>query len=146
VVFDAEGMKGIWRERIEESALVRNLALVLHSRNFEVLQTHISSLLERAYGCSLLSALSSPEHGAMILRDENGNHDFVAMAGPVLADLGLNDKPTPLRPRKNSEYLSRLFTTRSWESPTPRPLTLTGRLGERGAPLSLRHMTSVGSA
>jgi hypothetical protein len=146
VVFDAEGMRGFWRERIDEGALIRNLSFVLHSRNFEILQAHISGLLDRGYGRSLLSALNSPEYGAMILRDENGAEDFVAMAGPALAELGLSDTPTPLRLRKNSKYLSDLLSKRSWELPVSRPLTLTGRLGQRGAPVPLRYLTSMGSA
>ena len=61
LLFDADGLKGLWRDRIEEGVLMRNLALVFHDGGFAILQQQISTLLTRNYGCALLTALGSQE-------------------------------------------------------------------------------------
>jgi hypothetical protein len=116
ILFDADGLKGFWRDRIEEAVVMRNLALVLHDGGFAILQQQISTLLTRNYGCALLMALGNQENGALKLRDIDGERGFAVSPGKLLAEqAGIMDTEVPLSVRKEVRgTLSQLLTSLSW--------------------------------
>lgn len=117
-LFERGGMRRAWSDRITEGAMMRNLALSLHSGNFAVLQDSIESLMEReSYGPGLVASLRSPEHMGLELTDTNDDNGFIVRAGLRVAEcLGLQDRrPVALNVSdKAASRLSEMISQSNW--------------------------------
>jgi hypothetical protein len=139
-LFARSGLKPQWRARIDEGALMRNLALAIYVSGFSLLQDHLSDLLKKSYGRSLIARLSAPEHEALDLTDANDSSGFIVRIGKRVASY-LNLSRPPLTSlvlsNKAADRLSHLLTSRMWNRRSHTALqlrpTFSGQLGRRAA-------------
>jgi hypothetical protein len=116
-MFDGKRMKPEFQAHLHEAALARNLTLVLEHSRFVILEEHIANLLEKESGRGLFLSLSSPEHGALVLKDGNNKNEFhVDVAPHIVNYLGSRkQRPITLKLRKTSaNLLSGVLTQRTW--------------------------------
>jgi hypothetical protein len=116
-LYDETGLAARWRSRINESAVLRNLAWVMRATRYSALYQEIPHLVERNYGAALLKALISKSSGALRLVDRNRDEPFVISPGRILANqAGLADEPVPfVFQKKVSERLSAICSEANWD-------------------------------
>jgi hypothetical protein len=116
-LFDGKGMKSNCKVHLPEGALARNLTLTLQHGRFVILQEHIANLLEQECGQGLLLSLSSPEHGALVLKDAQKKFDFNVDVAPRIVNCLGDRKPRPITlslQKESAHRLSRVLTLRTW--------------------------------
>jgi hypothetical protein len=142
-LFEHDGLRKTWKDKLDAGAIIRNLGLALHFSGFGVLQDSIESLMERdTYGPAFVAEMRSPAHRGLELKDTNSDDEFVVLPGLRVAEcLGLQERrPTPLKATaKTAARLSEMLSTVNWTSARP------GRNEEKGefeSRLLVRHSLS----
>jgi hypothetical protein len=138
-LYERMGLAPRWRSRINEGAMLRNLAWVLQANRYSALSQHLPDLVERDYGAALLKALIKRSNGALNLVDRNGDKPFKVNAGATLANqAGLMDEQVPLGFSKEvNDKLGDIYTEANWDeqgSPDQRPDAFTSLLGGANRP------------
>ncbi len=124
-LYDETGLREQWRARVDEGAVMRNLAWSMRGNHYKALQTQLAFLVSRKYGLGMLQALFKDKHGALQLQDRNGETSFEVSAGEILAErAGLQDEPVPLMVDSHvGGKLTRLLVRREPQDPKPDSLS-----------------------